>query len=777
MPTTVTNPGFSPRFYENIGARGAEAEAAATPGAALNAGAGSEPAYYDKSEHNSFRRFMSHPDFERCKQQYNDTCHAFQDKLKDIDPVLSARARTQVENFLGTINGPHLGANQSVLFDNGKRALETIVKHMDDPALPVETKKRILEDVCRHMNVCAPGVASRFQMAAQNLVLGAHSQAGEIQLAKEELINALTLDFIKQNYPRAFTGDQVGSQIHYRACLCNHIADTAGIAKQDDAYVESILERGVISRDGLDKYTAYIAEHLTPAGIAGVIADKHLGECAALMEEYLGPGQYSASLAEYGECGEGELQRRMDDKVQELQKNYGVRSDDILAYSFEDVEESCSVVGDSTCLTGGILQGMHASGFIPEPIAIASRMASPGTSDVRGGATDGRILAVDDLTWAEAPDGSRLALDIHHPALRSIDPAQYPGVIANVIDKSSGDEIRAAFPDPKQFVHHEDIMGALIRKMGPGELDAYLGVAQEQAPVRDSFVLSLGRRFRQALDNFVARRLTRVSPAKAEVLLKFVSGSALNSQDPETGDSLLHRAVRENNMPIARVLLKHGIARDLVNKGGQSAHSLAMKTGRMELAGAVATPEQARGTLARHDVTEAKKQKYTISLLACSQDAGVVDALLKDSLLDVGRTCTSYVGEPLFLLQAAVRNPNPDIFHTLVKAGARPVDELERVPNSYLHCITPATPESIRQEIIDLNRANINVVSKRGYSPIHAAARGGSPEVIRAMIEAGADVNKVSESSGKTPLQLAEAGARARREKLSPEVRRLLTSA
>lgn len=54
------------------------------------------------------------------------------------------------------------------------------------------------------------------------------------------------------------------------------------------------------------------------------------------------------------------------------------------------------------------------------------------------------------------------------------------------------------------------------------------------------------------------------------------------------------------------------------------------------------------------------------------------------------------------------------------------------------------------------NGADINAIDEYGYTPLHSAAKNGYLEIVKVLVEQGADVN-IRTVDGKTPAQLAEA--------------------
>ena len=105
---------------------------------------------------------------------------------------------------------------------------------------------------------------------------------------------------------------------------------------------------------------------------------------------------------------------------------------------------------------------------------------------------------------------------------------------------------------------------------------------------------------------------------------------------------------------------------------------------------------------------------------------------------------------PIYWASAKEENAAPEIFELLIKAGAHlgVVDEIGRTP---LHKAVHTTPEIV--ELLIKNGVNVNSRTKQGNTPLHVAMIGGDIEIIRVLLDNGADINAAGEMG--TPLQTA----------------------
>lgn len=758
---TRQNPhvGFSDKFYHNVSATGHAADAARAPSDSADAGQAA-PVYYSQEKYGDLALFKTHPDYAACKQEFTDACRALLDHAERFNLHTYETVRPHVEDFIDTLETRRSHETDHILYDNGKRALETIVAQLDNDALPADLRKRTLVDTCKNLRVCTEGVTSYLTMGAQTLAMSAHGQAGEIQDIKQQLVDAHTLDFLYAKHPALMTS-RSGMLVHFRNAYRNHISALVGIDKQPDQYV-SALRREDISQADLDEYAEYIQTRLTPDKVATALAEQQLDRCADIMDRHLGPGQRTVSLEDYGapvRDAQGQeqrnpLQQEMEDEIDAVRQKYGCQYENILAWDMdEECDERFTLASDPTMLAASVLEGMARDGFVEaeyQPAAVASHTPLPGAPGPGGApppAETSTIKAVGGLAWVEDSQGVKSPLDIHHPAVTRIDVDKHPGAIVSLLEKSAPEDIRKVFPDASALANHPDVVEALAKRMNPQQLEAYLRTGQE--PVQDGARLSFRQKFCRALNNFVGRRLFRVSPRTADVLLKFVGRDVINVQDARTGDSLLHQAARRGDLAMARVLLKHGIDPGLRNAEGQNAFLLALRSSpSVDFAYAIASPKQVRSLAFREDSLIRVANQWA-RLASLNRDPEVFRTLLQSGIIDVD----THTEKGFALVAGAIENPNPAVFNLLAEAGAD-LGVTAGDGTNLLHFMSADTDPAVAQRLLDAG-LDVNTRGPGGHTSLHhAAKRGVPPAILQKLIDAGADVNARNDADN-TCLHLA----------------------
>eukprot|EP00644_Phytophthora_capsici_P000335 jgi/Phyca11/100155/e_gw1.4.895.1 len=171
--------------------------------------------------------------------------------------------------------------------------------------------------------------------------------------------------------------------------------------------------------------------------------------------------------------------------------------------------------------------------------------------------------------------------------------------------------------------------------------------------------------------------------------------------------------------------------------------------------------------------------KQTEELFRASEtgDVQAVVGLVQDSQVDINWHCTqSYGATPLI---AAISNGHQEIVHILLKAGAELAALKTPDRNSPLHEAAFRGDLGILQLVVNkvIERSNedvpdlINLQNQFGNTPLHNAARTGSPGCVSHLLQAGAQYS-IKNVNGSIPLHHA-----CYSEKPNAEVVRLLIEA
>lgn len=166
-----------------------------------------------------------------------------------------------------------------------------------------------------------------------------------------------------------------------------------------------------------------------------------------------------------------------------------------------------------------------------------------------------------------------------------------------------------------------------------------------------------------------------------------------------------------------------------------------------------ATIEQVREQLKGKDPTALRCPDTGANPLhfACEQcpDPKVIQVLVNHGF-DVNMRDWHWLAVPLH--DAARHNPNADVIRVLVKAGAH-VDGADRSGQTPLH-LAAAHNESldVARALIE-SEADVNARDNRDETPLHYAAMWSRREMIRLLIDAGAD-NNLRNVDGRTPQEV-----------------------
>ncbi|KAG8623177.1 hypothetical protein KVT40_008153 [Elsinoe batatas] len=213
----------------------------------------------------------------------------------------------------------------------------------------------------------------------------------------------------------------------------------------------------------------------------------------------------------------------------------------------------------------------------------------------------------------------------------------------------------------------------------------------------------------------------------------------------------LMAAVKYDNTGILNRLVKAGANVNKVSNGYQSTTCLyvAVSGGRTEAVRqllSMGADPNCSGFHERYFTTT------TVLTNACTKDdADIVRALLVAGANVHARSVFNDHDEPP--LHSAAKDSKPAVISLLVAHGAK-VNEQVHDGWSALHCAAQRENEATLRALISDHKADPKVSLINGSRPIHSAAASGSVGCIKALLEAGVDID-VRNGTGRTPLHWA----------------------
>ncbi|MBA4696492.1 MAG: hypothetical protein H2069_03755 [Legionella sp.] len=162
------------------------------------------------------------------------------------------------DNLSETFYGSH-PQSQILLWTQGKWLLENIYHLLVNDDNFLITKKIILRDLQKQVQVCAPGIITQLVLAQS-----AFSATKNIQRLLLEVKEALALDIISAHLHDAFYLNLKGNQIHYANAYRNHIADRIGISEIiGDHYADATK----LTEGDIDYFEDFFWEKMTPTAV------------------------------------------------------------------------------------------------------------------------------------------------------------------------------------------------------------------------------------------------------------------------------------------------------------------------------------------------------------------------------------------------------------------------------------------------------------------------------------------------------------------------------
>jgi ankyrin repeat protein len=265
------------------------------------------------------------------------------------------------------------------------------------------------------------------------------------------------------------------------------------------------------------------------------------------------------------------------------------------------------------------------------------------------------------------------------------------------------------------------------------------------------------------------------SLGNVEIARELLDRGAQVNQPNNEGRTPFHFAVRHGRVEVVRLLIAHGANLNRVSGFGDAPIDLALQSNRPELAELLIDS----GATLAEDVDAASKR---IATAAAKDWITVVMAILVDAegrpellqrLIDVAYDAALAPNHVELLTALASYGPGPsdqtraglprlvqacfsgsfDLIEALLKRGAD-VDQVTQPARwTPLHVAAHMGRRDVVKRLLE-SGADPNVQDGAGHTPLHLASNRGASAVVLVLLQAGADPN-VQNFMGRTPLHLA----------------------
>ncbi|KVN39614.1 hypothetical protein WJ64_03110 [Burkholderia ubonensis] len=175
----------------------------------------------------------------------------------------------------------YYSTTRDVLYGAGKQSLDQFCRLLLDDKIPFDTRKAAIEELALGLVVCGPGSATNLALASRNLMLAAGGIRAASWEAKEQLVRAHIMDFVRANHSNEM--DYAEWEIHYHNAYANHVAGRLGLPHSEDVFMKALH----LSDAQLERCADFVLPKATPGRLAMMMAGQFLSEVSEQLSQAL----------------------------------------------------------------------------------------------------------------------------------------------------------------------------------------------------------------------------------------------------------------------------------------------------------------------------------------------------------------------------------------------------------------------------------------------------------------------------------------------------------
>ncbi len=162
----------------------------------------------------------------------------------------------------------HFDTHAHLLDSVGKRALDNICDMIRDERIALDTKRSVIHDLSRGLNVCASGTTANLIAADRDLALSSEGIRPALWKVKHDITHDILLRAVSTEY--AQVRHYTGNEIHYFNSAWNYVATSVGLSEIPDLMARN-LPHAFLEHCRNEVHAA-----MTPVGLARVMAKQCL---------------------------------------------------------------------------------------------------------------------------------------------------------------------------------------------------------------------------------------------------------------------------------------------------------------------------------------------------------------------------------------------------------------------------------------------------------------------------------------------------------------------